>query len=100
MSKSKKILLFFRRALLNKYSIVLIIFGVYITFFDSHSLLKRGQAKKEIRTLEEDHKFYLDEIQKNKEMLNRIKNDSVFLEKYAREHYHMKRDGEDVFIFR
>jgi predicted membrane protein len=100
MSKTKKIFLFLRKALLNKYSIVLIVFGVYISFFDSHSLWKRQKAKTEIHKLEQQYLFYLDDIQKNKEMLNRIKHDSVFLEKYAREHYHMRRDGEDVFIFR
>ncbi len=100
MNNNNKILLFLRRALLNKYSIVLVVFGVYITFFDNHSLLKRAQARKEISALELEHSFYIEEIQKNKKMLNQIKNDSVFLEKYAREHYHMKMEGEDVFVFR
>lgn len=100
MSNSGKTLLFLRKVLLNKYSIVLIVFGVYITFFDTHSLLKREKARKEIIRLQEENQYYLNDIQLNKEMLNRIKHDSVFLEKYAREHYHMKREGEDVFIFR
>jgi len=100
MEKVSKILMFVRRFILNKYSIVIIGFGVYITFFDTHSLIKRHQSLTEIRKLEDEHRLFLDEIKKNKEMLNRIKNDSVFLEKYAREQYHMKKDGEDVFIFR
>lgn len=81
----------------NRYVIVLVIFGVWMLFFDQNSFLKQMQLKNELKTANEQKQFYL----------NQIRNDSIFLEeldknievkeKYAREHYLMKKDEEIVF---
>lgn len=86
--------------LLNKYSFVLLLFFGYLTFFDHYSLIKRQKTKSEIKKLELEYEDYVVEIERNKEMIDRLKNDSLFLEKFAREKYFMKKDNEDVFIFK
>lgn len=86
--------------LINKYSIVLVIFFTYLIFFDDHSLIRKSQTRKEIYKLQEEHQYYLDKIQEDKDMIKRLYTDTVFLEKYAREKYLMKKDNEDIFIFK
>lgn len=86
--------------LINKYSFVLVIFFGYLIFFDNHSLIRKSQTRKEIYKLQEEHQYYLDKIQEDKSMIKRLYTDTVFLEKYARENYLMKKDNEDIFIFK
>lgn len=98
--KNRTFLKNIRHYLLNKYTFVLLIFFVYLTFFDDHNLIKRYKTSQEIKKLEIEYQFYQDEINKNKDYLRNIREDSVFLEKFAREKYYMKKDNEDVFILK
>jgi cell division protein DivIC len=100
MADKKSFWKYVRIILLNKYTFVLVLFFGYLTFFDQHSLIKRQKTKSEIKKLELEYEGHVVEIEKNKEMIYRLKNDSLFLEKFAREKYYMKRDNEDVFIFK
>ncbi|MPN64860.1 hypothetical protein SDC9_212638 [bioreactor metagenome] len=75
-------------------------FFVYLIFFDDHNLIKRFRTKQEIRQLEQEYKYYIDEIETDKAKINQLNNDSIFLEKFARERYYMKKDNEDVFILK
>lgn len=98
--KNRTFLKNIRHYLLNKYTFVLLIFFVYLTFFDDHNLIKRYKTSLEIKKLEIEYQFYQDEINKNKDYIRNIREDSVFLEKFAREKYYMKKDNEDVFILK
>lgn len=91
---------FIKRVLLNKYSFVLVLFFVYLVFFDDHNLIKRFRTQQEIKQLELEYQYYLDEIEDNKAKIYQLNNDSVYLEKFAREKYYMKKDNEDVFILK
>ena len=73
-------------------------FVVWMLFFDQESVLVQSKLSKEIRSLEQQKKFYLEEIDKNKASLNILTSDTASLEKYARETYFMKKDNEDVFV--
>jgi len=73
-------------------------FVVWVLFFDQESILVQSKLNKEIRNLEQQKKFYLEEIDKNKASLNILTNDTASLEKYARETYFMKKDNEDIFV--
>jgi len=85
---------------LNKYIIVLVTFGVYITFFDQHNLINRWQSNRKIKELKEEYKYYEGEIDKNKKELQRLQYDDEYLEKYAREKYLMRNKGEEIFIIK
>jgi len=71
-----------------------------LIFFDDHNLIKRFKTKQEIKQLEQEYLYYIDEIDVNKAEINHLKNDSVYLEKFAREKYFMKKDNEEVFILK
>ncbi len=99
-SNSSSFLKIIRQLLINKYTFVLLVFFLYLTFFDDHNLIKKHKISQEIKQLEQEYRYYLDEIETNKGWIDNLNRDTVFLEKYAREKYYMKRANEDVFIFK
>jgi cell division protein FtsB len=66
-------------------------------FFDTNSLLIHKELNEDIKGLEDNKEFYEEEIAKDKEFLNKMK-DSNEVEKFAREKYYLKKDDEDIFI--
>ena len=52
---------------------------------------------KQIDALEDNKKYYQDEIKKDKENIKLLK-DPDQIEKYAREKYYMKKDSEDIYL--
>ncbi len=52
---------------------------------------------KQLNELEDNKKYYQDEIKKDSESIKQLKNPDQ-IEKYAREKYYMKRDSEDIYI--
>ena len=98
--KQRSFLSIIQGIFLNKYFVVLFLFFLYLIFFDDHNLIKRYNTKQDIKHLEQEYNYYLDEIDADKAKIHQIKYDSVFLEKFAREKYYMKKDHEDVFIMK
>lgn len=88
------------RIIFNKYVFVVVVFFTYLIFFDDLNLIRKYQVRKEIRQLEQEYQYFQNEIATNKEMIQKLKNDTAFLEKYAREKYNMKRRNEDIFIIK
>ncbi len=84
--------------LLNKYLIVSVAFIVWLVFFDSNNLLMQQDLKTRLKELRLEKKFYLDEIRKDSILTRQLLTDTAALEKFARERYLMKRQGEDVFL--
>ena len=81
----------------NSYLIIIIIFIIWMIFFDSNSILVHNELNNDINDLNDQKEYYNNEIEKDKIELNQIKTDSG-LEKYAREKLFMKRDNEEIFI--
>jgi cell division protein FtsB len=82
----------------NKYFIVTVAFLVWLTFFDNNSLLSRAKTKHTLEDLQQQKRYYQQEIEKNKQEILELKTDTANLEKFAREKYLMKKDGEEVFV--
>jgi cell division protein FtsB len=93
---TKKIRSFF----VNKYLIVFVVFAVFVTFYDEHNLIQRWQSYRKINQLEEDLKFYQEEIKATKQKMIELKSSKENLEKFAREQYFMKKEHEDIYIIR
>ena len=89
-----------RRIVLNKYVLVLVVFLVFILFFDQHNLINRWKTGRNIRSLEKEIRFYNDEIEMNKKKMNDMQVSDESMEKYAREQYYLKKDSEDIFIIK
>lgn len=85
------------RILSNKYLLIILIFAIWMLFFDSNSWLVHRELNEEINKLESNEKYYQEEIEHDEEIIKQLK-DKEGLERYAREKYFMKRDNEDVYI--
>ena len=81
----------------NKYLIILLLFGTWMFFLDNYSYMDQRVLNKQIDELQDNKKYYQDEIKKDKENIKLLKN-KYQVEKYAREKYFMKKDSEDVYI--
>ena len=74
------------------------VFAVWMLFFDQNNLVDRIKMTSEIRQLEADREYYLEEIQKDSTRLKELTTNKENLEKYAREQFLMKKPNEDVFV--
>ena len=81
----------------NRYVIVLAFFTVWMLFLDNTSYIEHRILNKQLNELEDNKKYYQDEIRKDEENIKTLKNPDQ-IEKYAREKYYMKRDSEDIYI--
>ena len=81
----------------NRYVIILIIFTVWMLFFDENSYLVHKEFDKEIDELEIAIDFYKRKIEEDKLTIKSLE-DSLQIEKFAREKYLMKRENEDIYI--
>lgn len=84
--------------LLNKYLITTAAFVVWLLFFDSNNMIMQQDLKSKLNDLKEEKQFYLDEIRNDSILTRQLLTDTSALEKFAREKYLMKKEGEDVFL--
>ena len=78
--------------------IVLLVLVVMLFFFSDSSVTKRIRYETRIRNLESQIEFYRNQTNIDKEKLNELQSNKEDLEKFARENFLMKKEGEDVFI--
>lgn len=81
----------------NKYFIIGSFFLVWITFFDHYNFLFHAKLNLQKKELKKELFRLKRETTKNKIFLRNM-NNNEFMEKYAREHYLMKKKGEDIFM--
>ena len=82
----------------NKYFLAGGFFVVWMLFFDQRDFFQQRERNDKNKKLEAKKQYYLDEINKTQQELNDIQSNPAALEKFARERYLMKKDGEDIFI--
>ena len=90
MSKKK------RSNILTNWQLILIstaVFLALILYFDRSNM----RYKRSLDDKLEDLVGMRDSL---REQIKRLENDDKFLERYAREHYYMKREDEDLFVFK
>jgi cell division protein FtsB len=81
----------------NRFVIVIAFFAVWMLFLDNYSYMEHRVLNKQLNELEDNKKYYQDEIRKDEEYIKQLKNPDQ-IEKYAREKYYMKKDSEDIYI--
>lgn len=81
----------------NRYILILVIFIVWMFFFDENSYLNLREFNKEIEKLNSEKEFYKGEIKNDKELIKKL-DDKEQLEKFAREQYKMKKENEEIYI--
>lgn len=81
----------------NKYFLILLLFLIWMIFFDENSYLNQRELNKEIEELDNSIKYYEKEIEADEKLISNLKNPDS-LEKFAREEYKMKKADEDIFL--
>tara|TARA_B100001989_G_C24311415_1_gene350661 strand:- start:182 stop:490 length:309 start_codon:yes stop_codon:yes gene_type:complete len=90
---NKKITNFFK----NPMVFIVLIFVIWMIFFDTNSLIIHNELSNDIDKLNNQKKYFTNEINKDKSELKLLQTDSG-LEKYAREKLFMKKENEDIFL--
>ena len=83
--------------LTNIYVAITIIFLIWMIFFDVNSFLSHFQLNSEINELKEQKKNLEIEIEKDKKLIEYLK-DMDNYEAFAREKYYMKKKDEEIYI--
>ena len=81
----------------NKYVWALLFFTTWMAFLDNYSYFDHRLLDNQINELEDNKKYYQEEIKKDQENIKKLKNPQQ-IEKYAREKYYMKKDSEDIYL--
>lgn len=79
----------------NRYALTTVVFLFFLIFVDKHDLLTQIKLRQALNRLGDDRVFYQ---QKIKEAQEEAEDFELTKENYAREHYYMRRNNEDVFI--
>ena len=75
---------------------VVFVFTVYIVGRNMINVIK---IHRRIVAMEKEKRLYLQRIAEDSALIQRLQYDD-YLEKYAREHYHMQRPDEHVYIIK
>lgn len=82
----------------NRYAMTVIVFSVWMLFFDSNDAFMLYKLKNELRVIESEKEYFEDQIKVTRADLDNLLNDNDKLEKFAREKYLMKNSNEDIFV--
>ena len=95
MQTIKKIIPF----IANRYFIASLAFVLWMLFFDQRDFFTQRDRAAELKKLEQAKTYYEKEISTTQEQLDNLQSNPGAVEKYARERYLLKREGEEVYLF-
>ena len=81
----------------HKYLVTILLIVLIVGFVDENSYWNRRERQAHINSLLQQKKAYDDQYKADTRELMRLRSHD-YLERYGREHYHMKRADEDVYI--
>jgi cell division protein FtsB len=82
----------------NRYLIATLAFLAFIGFFDQNNIINQYQLHQDLKELERERDYYIQEIKKDRKTTQELKTNLRNLETFGREKYLMKKDDEDVFV--
>lgn len=88
----------FQFILKHKYWIALLLFIVWMIFFDNHDIVASYKMYAQLQELKQQQLYYKEELAKTKQLQKAIFEHNSNLEKYAREKFYMKKDGEQLYV--
>ena len=83
----------------NKYAYTLLFFIIWVSFIDQNNVMTAYTYNSELNKLKKEKEYFNDAIEKTSKELFDLTENPATLEKFARENYFMKKDGEEVFVF-
>jgi len=81
----------------NVFVLSLIVFAIWMLFFDSNSWFIHNELNEDIDKLEQEKEYYKGEIERDSKEIKELSTEEG-LEKYGREHYKMKKENEEIYI--
>lgn len=81
----------------NKYVLILLIFMIWMFWFDGNSWLIHQELNEDVNKLKGNIEYFENEIQKDQSQIEKLK-DSAGIERFAREEYLMKKSDEEIYI--
>lgn len=81
----------------NIFVLVLVVFAIWMIFFDAHSYLFHRELNADIEELEYQKEHYKQEMEKDNKAIKELSTEEG-VERTARETYYMKKPNEDIFI--
>ncbi len=75
------------------------VFVVFTLVSVGRNLLHSMKIKRQINALERERDQYRERIEQDSTLIENLQYDD-YLEEYAREHYHMQRRGDEVYIIK
>lgn len=81
----------------NFYVLGLIVFAIWMLFFDAHSLLLHRDLNSDKDDLNTEKEYYLSEMKKDEKAIKELSTEEG-VEKVARETYYMKKPNEEIYI--
>ncbi len=79
------------------FPLVVIVFTIWMLFFDANSYLYQVDYNNEIDLLEKTIKYYETEIIKNRNTIDKLSIQKN-INNYARENYHYKKENEHLYL--
>jgi cell division protein DivIC len=86
------------KILTNKYVITAAVFLLLMLFFDQNNWFTQHERENELEETQRKIDHLNGEVVRMEKELDEINTSNGKLEQYAREKYHEKRDGEDVYL--
>lgn len=82
----------------NKYITILAVYVTYMIFFDSNDFRSQFKLWRDVSQLKSEKKLLQKSLQEVVDKRDQLFTDKKSLEKFARERYYMKKEGETVFV--
>ena len=82
----------------NKYIFTVVVFALWLLFFDKTNAIDYIGNQSRISSLKAQKAFYENGIKDVTAQLNLLSTDKKSLEKFAREQYYLKKEGEDIYL--
>lgn len=78
--------------------ITITVLVVWLLFFDKNDFFSQYERREQVKKLEQEANYFRNEINRNKNEQQELQSNPKLLEKFAREHYLMKKDSEDIYV--
>lgn len=82
----------------NKFVLTIVVFLVWLTFFDRYNLVDMIGTSSRIKEMKAEKEYYKTKITEDSTRIMELTTNNENLEKYAREQYLMKKSDEDIYI--
>ena len=86
------------KILTNKYFLTALAFVIWVGYFDQNDWVTLQARRKELNKINANISYLKSEIARMNKEQNELLQNPVILEKYARETYRLKREGEDIYV--